>query len=70
MKLKSSISIMVKRLGELGNTNYSSTDRSVSCLVFVTGNTNKLKEVRAILSEGGHPIDIDSQSLESKHLFM
>ncbi|KAF8227612.1 Ham1-like protein [Tricholoma matsutake] len=36
----------------------------VKRLVFVTGNTNKLKEVRAILSEGGHPIDIDSQSLE------
>ncbi|RDB19868.1 Inosine triphosphate pyrophosphatase [Hypsizygus marmoreus] len=33
-------------------------------LVFVTGNANKLKEVKAILSEGGHPIEIDSQSLE------
>ena len=34
-------------------------------LVFVTGNANKLREVKAILSEGGHPIEIDSQSLES-----
>lgn len=33
-------------------------------LVFVTGNANKLREVKAILSEGGHPIEIDSQSLE------
>ncbi|GLB34282.1 putative pyrophosphatase that hydrolyzes non-canonical purine nucleotides such as inosine triphosphate (ITP), deoxyinosine triphosphate (dITP) or xanthosine 5'-triphosphate (XTP) to their respective monophosphate derivatives [Lyophyllum shimeji] len=33
-------------------------------LIFVTGNSNKLKEVKAILSEGGHPIEIDSQSLD------
>ncbi|KAF8076895.1 inosine triphosphate pyrophosphatase-like protein [Lyophyllum atratum] len=33
-------------------------------LIFVTGNVNKLKEVKAILSEGGHPIEIDSQSLD------
>ncbi|KAG6872722.1 hypothetical protein C0995_007289 [Termitomyces sp. Mi166 len=33
--------------------------------VFVTGNANKLKEVKAILSEGGHPIEIDSQNLDS-----
>ncbi|KAF9000297.1 inosine triphosphate pyrophosphatase-like protein [Cyathus striatus] len=33
-------------------------------LVFVTGNANKLKEVRQILSEGGHPIKIESQSLD------
>ncbi|KAH0588184.1 hypothetical protein H2248_006899 [Termitomyces sp. 'cryptogamus'] len=33
-------------------------------LIFVTGNANKLKEVKAILSEGGHPIEIDSQSLD------
>ncbi|KAA1466660.1 Ham1-like protein, partial [Dentipellis sp. KUC8613] len=31
-------------------------------LVFVTGNANKLKEVRAILSIG-HPIELDSQDL-------
>ncbi|KAG5636968.1 hypothetical protein H0H81_006272 [Sphagnurus paluster] len=33
-------------------------------LVFVTGNANKLKEVKEILSQGGHPIEIDSQSLD------
>ncbi|KAG6867673.1 hypothetical protein C0993_012538 [Termitomyces sp. T159_Od127] len=33
-------------------------------LIFVTGNANKLKEVKAILSSGGHPIDISSQSLD------
>ncbi|THV04735.1 Maf/Ham1 [Dendrothele bispora CBS 962.96] len=32
--------------------------------VFVTGNANKLKEVRAILSEGSHPIEVDSKSLD------
>ncbi|KAG6810406.1 hypothetical protein H0H92_011994 [Tricholoma furcatifolium] len=32
--------------------------------VFVTGNANKLKEVKAILSQGGHPIEIDSQALD------
>ncbi|KII94718.1 hypothetical protein PLICRDRAFT_169446 [Plicaturopsis crispa FD-325 SS-3] len=37
-------------------------------LVFVTGNANKLKEVRAILSQG-HPIDLDSQDLDSKSPF-
>ncbi|KAG6879022.1 hypothetical protein C0992_005771 [Termitomyces sp. T32_za158] len=36
-------------------------------LIFVTGNANKLKEVKAILSEGGHPIDIGSQSLDSSN---
>jgi inosine/xanthosine triphosphate pyrophosphatase family protein len=34
--------------------------------VFVTGNANKLKEVKAILSEGGKPIEIESQSLDGK----
>ncbi|KAJ6469055.1 inosine triphosphate pyrophosphatase-like protein [Mycena vitilis] len=33
-------------------------------LIFVTGNANKLKEVKAILSDGGKPIEIDSQSLD------
>ncbi|TFK28956.1 inosine triphosphate pyrophosphatase [Coprinopsis marcescibilis] len=33
-------------------------------LVFVTGNANKLKEVKAILSAGGQPIEIDSQALD------
>ncbi|KAF5330556.1 hypothetical protein D9619_005317 [Psilocybe cf. subviscida] len=33
-------------------------------LVFVTGNANKLREVKEILSSGGHPIEIDSQALE------
>jgi len=32
-------------------------------LVFVTGNANKLKEVREILSEG-HPIELDSRALD------
>lgn len=32
---------------------------------FVTGNANKLKEVKAILSKGSHPIEIDSQELDS-----
>ncbi|KAF5388064.1 hypothetical protein D9615_000768 [Tricholomella constricta] len=36
-------------------------------LVFVTGNANKLKEVKEILSDGGHPIEIDSHSLDSKY---
>ena len=34
--------------------------------VFVTGNANKLKEVKAILSQGGNPIEIDSQALDSQ----
>ncbi|KAF8172759.1 hypothetical protein K438DRAFT_2055400 [Mycena galopus ATCC 62051] len=33
--------------------------------VFVTGNANKLKEVKAILSAGGRPIEIESHSLDS-----
>lgn len=33
-------------------------------LVFVTGNANKLKEVKAILSQGGHPIEIENQALD------
>ncbi|KAJ3753369.1 inosine triphosphate pyrophosphatase-like protein [Lentinula raphanica] len=32
--------------------------------IFVTGNSNKLKEVQAILSAGEHPVEIDSRSLE------
>ncbi|KAK7462798.1 nucleoside triphosphate pyrophosphohydrolase ham1 [Stygiomarasmius scandens] len=36
----------------------------MSPIIFVTGNANKLKEVREILSEGNHPIDIDSKSLD------
>ncbi|KAJ6524527.1 inosine triphosphate pyrophosphatase-like protein [Mycena capillaripes] len=31
---------------------------------FVTGDANKLKEVKAILSAGGKPIEIESQSLD------
>ncbi|KAJ7293975.1 inosine triphosphate pyrophosphatase-like protein [Mycena rebaudengoi] len=33
-------------------------------LIFVTGNANKLKEVKAILLDGGRPIEIESQSLD------
>ncbi|KAJ3511166.1 hypothetical protein NLJ89_g4257 [Agrocybe chaxingu] len=33
-------------------------------LVFVTGNANKLKEVKEILSQGGNPIEIESQNLD------
>lgn len=39
-----------------------------TCKVFVTGNANKLKEVRAILSDGLNglkPIEIDSRDVES-----
>lgn len=39
-----------------------------TCKVFVTGNANKLKEVRAILSDGSNglkPIEIDSRDVES-----
>ncbi|KAF9498889.1 Maf/Ham1 [Pleurotus eryngii] len=39
-----------------------------SKLRFVTGNANKLKEVKAILSNGSHPIDIDSQELDIPEL--
>ena len=35
-------------------------------VVFVTGNENKLKEVRAILASGGRPIEIESRSLDSE----
>ncbi|KAJ7248878.1 inosine triphosphate pyrophosphatase-like protein [Mycena haematopus] len=35
-----------------------------SSLIFVTGNPNKLKEVKAILSAGGRPIEIETQSLD------
>ncbi|PPQ70378.1 hypothetical protein CVT26_013843 [Gymnopilus dilepis] len=37
---------------------------SQKALVFVTGNANKLREVKEILSSGGHPIEVESQSLE------
>ncbi|KAJ6605817.1 Ham1-like protein [Mycena sp. CBHHK59/15] len=33
-------------------------------LIFVTGNANKLKEVKAILSDGGRPVEIESKSLD------
>ncbi|KAH6914653.1 inosine triphosphate pyrophosphatase [Coprinopsis sp. MPI-PUGE-AT-0042] len=33
-------------------------------LVFVTGNANKLKEVKYILSQGGSPIEIDNQAID------
>ena len=33
--------------------------------VFVTGNANKLREVKEILSQGHDPIDIESQNLDS-----
>ncbi|KAF5391653.1 hypothetical protein D9757_002446 [Collybiopsis confluens] len=36
----------------------------MSKLTFVTGNANKLKEVKEILSAGATPIDIDSKSLD------
>jgi hypothetical protein len=32
----------------------------------VTGNANKLKEVKEILNSGPHPIEIESQNLDSK----
>jgi len=41
-------------------------DRALQCLVFVTGNVNKLREVKAILSSGPHPIAMESQSLDGK----
>jgi hypothetical protein len=62
------IDIMAKRLSEY-ETQIAPTLINCSFPVFVTGNPNKLKEVRAILSDGGHPIDIDSRSLDSKYLF-
>ncbi|THU91054.1 Ham1-like protein [Dendrothele bispora CBS 962.96] len=37
---------------------------SQSRLIFVTGNTKKLEEVKAILSDGPNPIEIDSQALD------
>lgn len=52
-------------MSAFSNTLYASNNLAP---VFVTGNANKLKEVKAILSEGGNPIDIDSQSLDSKYL--
>ncbi|EIN11017.1 Ham1-like protein [Punctularia strigosozonata HHB-11173 SS5] len=33
-------------------------------LIFVTGNANKLREVKAILSSGGDPVEIDSKELD------
>ncbi|KAF7984747.1 hypothetical protein HWV62_11699 [Athelia sp. TMB] len=36
----------------------------VGRLVFVTGNANKLKEVKHILSQGAMPIDLDSKELD------
>ncbi|KIK62933.1 hypothetical protein GYMLUDRAFT_41211 [Collybiopsis luxurians FD-317 M1] len=36
----------------------------MSKIIFVTGNANKLKEVKEILSAGDAPIDIDSKSLD------
>ena len=38
-----------------------------SATVFVTGNANKLKEVRAILADG-HPIKLESRALDRKSL--
>ena len=40
-----------------------------SCSVFVTGNANKLREVKHILSQGAMPIDLDSKELDSKFLY-
>ncbi|KAF4619179.1 hypothetical protein D9613_004863 [Agrocybe pediades] len=37
---------------------------STKSLIFVTGNANKLREVKQILSKGGNPIEIDSKSLD------
>lgn len=39
---------------------------SSKVLIFVTGNANKLKEAKAILSAGNNPIEIESRSLDSK----
>jgi len=44
---------------------------SESKLIFVTGNANKLKEVRAILSDGSNgrkPIEIDSRDVETPEI--
>ncbi|KXN84055.1 Inosine triphosphate pyrophosphatase, partial [Leucoagaricus sp. SymC.cos] len=37
-------------------------------VAFVTGNANKLKEVKQILSSGEHPIEVVSQSLDISEL--
>ncbi|KAK0439229.1 Ham1-like protein [Armillaria borealis] len=37
-------------------------------LIFVTGNANKLKEVKAILSSGPVPVEIDSKSLDIEEI--
>lgn len=36
--------------------------------VFVTGNANKLKEVRAILASGSVPIEMEARDLDSEFL--
>lgn len=41
-------------------------DKNAFVSVFVTGNANKLIEVRAILSDGSTPVQLESQSLECK----
>lgn len=38
--------------------------------VFVTGNANKLREVKAILSDGPAPIEIESRSVDGKPIFL
>lgn len=35
-------------------------------IVFVTGNANKLREVKAILAEGGAPIEITAQAVDGE----
>jgi hypothetical protein len=40
------------------------TDTHVRLAAFVTGNANKLREVKEILSQGGDPIEIVSKELD------
>jgi hypothetical protein len=42
-------------------------EHNQSFSVFVTGNPNKLKEVKDILASSGHPIQIDAQSLDREY---
>ncbi|KIY52198.1 Maf/Ham1 [Fistulina hepatica ATCC 64428] len=49
------------KISECTSSIYSALVKKIA---FVTGNANKLREVKAILSSGAHPIEIDSQSLD------
>jgi inosine triphosphate pyrophosphatase len=44
--------------------NYNESYGTQQTPAFVTGNANKLREVKEILSAGGHPIQIVSQELD------